>query len=106
MQQSGSQYIDLESIPLKELFKMAPGAFGIFIPARGADGKVQKSLANIASQAKSQACKAKKRCVIQTLLVIETSAEGDVPAPVRMLKVTVTPEGEYSEPRKALHRRQ
>lgn len=96
MQQSSSRYIEFESVPLKELFKREPGAIGIYLPARDGDGKVQKSLASIASQAKSLACRMKKRCVIQTLLVIENSVEGDVPAPVRMLKVTVTPEGEYS----------
>jgi hypothetical protein len=97
MQTSSSRFIELESIPLRELFKMEPGALGFYLPAKGDNGKVQKSLANIASQAKSQACKMGKRCVLQSLLVIETSVEGDVPAPVRMLKVTVTPAGEYSE---------
>lgn len=58
---------------------------------------MQKSLTSIASQAKSLAHKMHKRCVLQSLLVIENSVEGDVPAPVRMLKVTVTPAGEYSE---------
>ncbi|ETK20469.1 MULTISPECIES: hypothetical protein [Pseudomonas] len=96
MQQSSSRFIELESVALKELFKRESGAIGIYLPARGEDGKVQKSLASIASQAKALACKMKKRCVLQTLLAIENSVEGDVPAPVRMLKVTVTPEGEYT----------
>ncbi len=97
MQQSSSRYIELESVPLRELFTRAPGSIGVYLPSRGEDGKVQKSFASIASQAKALACKMNKRSVLQTLLVIENSVEGDVPAPVRMLKVTVTPEGEYTK---------
>lgn len=96
MQQSRSKYVELESISLAELFKLDPGAVGLYFPAKDEEGKVRGSLVRLASQAKSLATTSKKRCLLQTLMVIENSAEGDIPPPTRMLKVTVKSADEYS----------
>lgn len=96
MQQSRSKYVELESISLTELFKLEPGAVGLYFPAKDEDGKVRQSLVRLASQAKSLATTSKKRCLLQTLMVIENSTEGDIPPPVRMLKVTVKSADEIS----------
>lgn len=97
MKPSTSKYIAFESVSIPDLFKLAPGAFGLYLPARDENGKVQKSMAKIAAGAKSAAVHAKKRCVVQTLVILEQSVEGEIPAPQRMLKVTVTPIDQISE---------
>lgn len=89
MQQSRSKYVELESISLTELFKLEPGAVGIYFPAKDEDGKVRLSLVRLASQAKPLATASKKRCLLQTLMVIESSSDGEIPPPARVLKVTV-----------------
>ena len=41
MRRSNSEYIDWESLPLKELFKQAPGSLGLYIPVVDSDGNAQ-----------------------------------------------------------------
>lgn len=96
MQPSKSKYIEFESISLSELVKQAPGAVGLYMPARGDDGRQQKSLARIAAQAKSEAYKHGVTCVLQTMLLLELSNQGDIPAPQKLLKITITAPGERS----------
>lgn len=79
-----------------ELFKSSPGAFAFFMPVRDGAGRVQPSLAKIASYAKSCAVGAKKACITETLILMEQNKEGDLAAPIRLLKVTITEPGERS----------
>lgn len=90
MQPSKSQYIGWESIPLKELFKRDPGSVALYIPAQDDDGKVQGSIARISSAAKRWASHNRKRCVINTLLVLKQDQESDLPTPSKMVQVVVS----------------
>lgn len=91
---SNSLFVQFESIPMAQLFQCEAGAFGIFMPLRDEEGRVQPSLAKIASNAKSAAVHAGKACVTETLVMMEQSNQGDLAAPIRLLKVTVTEKGD------------
>ncbi|HDS1721643.1 hypothetical protein NPS53_09035 [Pseudomonas putida] len=96
MKPSSSIFVQFESIPMAELFKCDAGAFGIYLPLRDVEGRVQPSLAKIASNAKSAAVHAGKACITETLVMMEQSNQGDLEAPIRLLKVTVTEQGQRS----------
>lgn len=96
MKPSSSIFVQFESVPMADLFKCDPGAFGFFMPLRDEEGRVQPSLAKIASNAKSAAVHAGKACITETLVMMEQSNQGDLEAPIRLLKVTVTEKGQRS----------
>ncbi|MGP9796956.1 hypothetical protein ACT3UJ_06325 [Halomonas sp. 86] len=96
MTPSRSKHIELESVPLKDLPKSPVGTFGLYVPARDEDGRTQLSVARISSAAKSFAVNYNKRCVVQQVLLLEKRFDDDTPAPVSMIKITITSGEEVS----------
>lgn len=96
MQPSRSQYIGLESVPLKELFKRDPGSVGFYLPTEDDEGKVQASIVRISSSAKQWASRNGKRCVINTLLVLKHEQGNELPTPSKMVQIIVTSKGDLS----------
>ena len=96
MKVSRSKYIDLESIPLGDLFKEDPGATGFYIPAAGGDMSMREAIAKISAQAKAYAVRANKKCVVKSIITLEHDDDTELPATGKILKVVVTPAGEFS----------
>lgn len=96
MKISRSKYIDLESIPLSDLFKEDPGATGFYIPAAGGDMSMREAIAKISAQAKAYAVRANKKCVVKSIITLEQDDDNELPTTGKILKVVVTPAGEFS----------
>lgn len=90
MRRSRSQYIVWASIPLSDLFKQAPGTPGLYIPAPDEQGRINTSIAKISSAAKSLAVRHKKKCLINTLLVLKQEQDNDLPIPSKMVQIVIT----------------
>jgi hypothetical protein len=89
MRRSNSEYIAWESLPLKELFKQAPGSLGLYIPVVDSDGNAQASIIRISSSAKGAATRHGKRCGISTLLVLKNEQGLELPTPSKMVQIIV-----------------
>lgn len=75
MRKSSSRYIQLESIPLKTLFKGIDGDCGLYLPAGNAKSEITKASARIASAAKSYATRHQRKCEIQTVFLFHPNKE-------------------------------
>lgn len=93
---SNSKYVELESIPLCDLFKLAPGSVGFYVPTKNSKGCLRESIAKLSAQAKAYAIKAGKKCVVKTLLTLETDEDADLPTASKLVKITVTDKDEFT----------
>jgi len=96
MTPSKSGYIDLESVPLRALFQRETGSVAFYVPAQDDSGSVKASIVRISSAAKSYAVRNDKRCLVQTVLLLENDEDSELPSPSKLVKVTVRDKDDIS----------
>ena len=89
MKTSTSKYIELESVPLSQLFDGTPGSVGLYIPSPDTKGSFRNSIAKISSAAKRYGSVKGKHSTVQTLLVLMHEGDSDIPVASKMLRVTL-----------------
>jgi hypothetical protein len=97
MNESNSKFIELESIPMKDLFKQPSETFGFYIPAPDENGDVSNSIARLSANAKAYGVKQNKKSVIESIIVMSDLVGKQLPSLSKMVKITVKSHDYISE---------
>lgn len=89
MKPSKSQFIELESIPMKDLFKSQVGATGLYVPTPDAEGSLKQSIARISSAAKRWGTVENKRSVVHSVVLLTTHQGDELPTPQKLVQITL-----------------